>query len=448
MTNTVKNTNETPNGLLSNGRGTVLLLLVLVYTFNFLDRQILAILAPDIQKEMNLDDGALGLLLGFPFALFYAIMGLPVAYIADRKDRTWIMTIALTIWSAMTAACGFAQNLVQLSIARMLVGVGEAGGVAPAYSLLSDYFPKEQRARALAIYSFGIPIGSAIGIIFGAVIATLSNWRIAFVVVGLMGVLLAPIFKLLIKEPVRGGYDAPNTGVKNPSISQVIKTLITKPSFWTLAIGASFSSMMGYGLFAWLPAFFVRSYGDVLPQFMSWVPDFLVPAKAGAKLFAGYYYGSVVLIGGIIGIFLGGIVSDKMGAANKSAYALVPAIAFTIAIPFFFIGIFTKSLAVTFFVMLIPTALSLVWLGPVLAAFQHIVKPNMRATASALFLLINNLIGIGLGTYVIGLISKNLAPIYGTESLRYSIMYGTVFYAVAAILMFVSAKLLPKDWEE
>lgn len=435
------------DALFANGRGIVLFLLVLVYTFNFLDRQILAILAPDIQKEMHLDDGALGLLLGFPFAVFYAVLGLPVAYFADRKDRTWIMTIALTIWSAMTAACGMAQNIFQLTIARMLVGVGEAGGVAPAYSLISDYFPQKQRARAMAIYSFGIPIGSAIGIIFGAVIATLSNWRIAFITVGILGVILAPIFRALIKEPVRGGHDL-NASKTNATIGEVIKVLVTKPSFWTLAIGASFSSMMGYGLFAWLPTFFVRSFGDALPQFMSWMPDFLIPANAGAKLYAGYFYGTIVLIGGIIGIFLGGAISDKMGGANKSAYALVPAIAFLICIPFFFICTFTNSLGLVFFLMLIPTALSLTWLGPVLAAFQHIVKPNMRATASALFLLINNLIGIGLGTYLIGLISKSLAPIYGNESLRYSIMVGTAFYACASILMFISAKFLPKDWEE
>lgn len=434
--------------LFSNGRGIVLFLLVLVYTFNFLDRQILSILAPDIQKELGLDDGALGLLMGLPFALFYAVLGIPVAYYADRTSRTWIMTIALTIWSAMTALCGMAQNLFQLTIARMFVGVGEAGGVAPAYSLISDYFPPHQRARALGIYSFGIPIGSAVGIIFGAVIATILDWRAAFLIVGVLGILLAPIFRLLIKEPVRGAYDSQKQKTEPAKVSEVIKVLISKPSFWTLSIGASFSSMMGYGLFAWLPAFFVRSYGDILPQFMSWIPDFLVPNGAGAKLYAGYFYGTIVLVGGIFGIYLGGVVSDKLGKADKGAYAMVPAIAFACAIPVFLIGTFTTSLTLSFFVMLIPTALSLVWLGPVLSAFQHIVKPNMRSTASALFLLINNLIGIGLGTYLIGLLSKNLAAVYGTESLRYSIMYGTSFYVVAAVLMFISSKLLAKDWEE
>ncbi len=429
-------------------RGFFLFLLVVAYTFNFLDRQIMSILATDIQAEMGLDDGALGLLLGLPFALFYATLGVPVAYLADRSDRSWIMTIAIALWSAATALCGMAQNLFQLTVARMLVGVGEAGGVAPAYSLISDYYEPEKRARALAIYSFGIPIGSAIGIVFGAVIATLLDWRSAFIIMGILGVAFAPIFRFFIKEPKRGAFDKKTAITEPAKAREVLKTLVKKPSFWTLAIGASFSSMMGYGLFAWVPALLIRSYGPELQDFMSWVPNFLIPEGAGVKLYAGYFYGLIVLVGGIIGIFLGGFFSDKYGVKNKSAYALVPAIAFTICVPVLLFGLYTKSIALAFFVMLVPTALSLVWLGPVLAAFQHIVQPNMRATASAFFLLLNNLIGIGLGTYLIGLMSKNLAVVYGDESLRYSIMYGTSFYLIAALLMFLSAKLLPKDWEE
>lgn len=429
-------------------RGFFLFLLVVAYTFNFLDRQIMSILATDIQAEMGLDDGALGLLLGLPFALFYATLGVPVAYLADRSDRSWIMTIAIALWSGATALCGMAQNLFQLTVARMLVGVGEAGGVAPAYSLIADYYEPEKRARALAIYSFGIPIGSAIGIIFGAVIATILDWRSAFIIMGILGILFAPIFRFFIKEPKRGGFDKKTAITQPAKAMEVLKTLAKKPSFWTLAIGASFSSMMGYGLFAWIPALLIRSYGPELQQFLSWMPSFLIPEGAGVKLYAGYFYGMIVLIGGIIGIFLGGVFSDKYGVKSKGAYALVPAIAFSVCVPVLLFGLYTKSITLAFFVMLVPTALSLVWLGPVLAAFQHIVQPNMRATASAFFLLLNNLIGIGLGTYLIGLMSKNLAAVYGEESLRYSIMYGTSFYVVAAVLMFVSARLLPKDWEE
>lgn len=429
-------------------RGLVLFLLVLVYTFNFLDRQILSILSPEIQKELGIGDAQLGLMRGVSFAIFYSILGVPIAYMADRYNRTWIVTISLTIWSAMTALCGVAQNFTQLFFARMFVGVGEAGGVAPAYSIIADYFPKERRARALAIYSFGIPIGSAVGIIFGAVITTILNWRAAFIIVGILGLVLAPIFRLFMREPKRGGFDSVGAKTEAPKVMDVVKVLVSKPSFWTLSLGASCSSMMGYGLFAWLPTFFVRSYGDVLPQTLSWLPSFLIPANAGPILYAGYFYGMMVLVGGIIGIWLGGQVSDYLGKKSKGAYALVPAIAFLVALPFFALGTISDNLMISFFIYIIPTALGLVWLGPVLSAFQHIVPPNMRSTASALFLLINSLIGIGLGDYLIGQMSDLLRAQYGIESLRYSIMYGTSFYVLAAILMFISSKLLPKDWEE
>lgn len=440
-------TTDSKTSIGTASRTLVLFLLVVVYTFNFLDRQILAILSPAIQKELGLSDSQLGLMRGVSFAIFYSTLGVPIAYLADRMSRTWIMTIALTVWSAMTALCGMATNFWQLFLSRMMVGVGEAGGVAPAYSLISDYFEPEKRARALAIYSFGIPIGSAVGIIFGAVITTILDWRAAFIIVGIMGVILAPIFRLLIKEPKRGAFDGAKADAKPAKITEVLRVLMSKPSFWTLSIGASCSSMMGYGLFAWLPTFFLRSYGDVLPQALAWVPDFLIPPNPKPLLYAGYYYGLMVLIGGVIGIWLGGQISDRIGKAKKSAYALVPAASFLLAMPFFILGTFTNNLMLSFFVYIIPTALGLVWLGPVLSAFQNIVPPNMRATASAIFLLINNLIGIGLGDFLIGLMSDTLKAQYGAESLRYSIMSGTVFYVLASILLFFASKTLEKDWE-
>lgn len=440
-------TTDSKTSIGTASRTLVLFLLVVVYTFNFLDRQILAILSPAIQKELGLSDSQLGLMRGVSFAIFYSTLGVPIAYLADRMSRTWIMTIALTVWSAMTALCGMATNFWQLFLSRMMVGVGEAGGVAPAYSLISDYFEPEKRARALAIYSFGIPIGSAVGIIFGAVITTILDWRAAFIIVGIMGIALAPIFRMLIKEPKRGAFDGIKADTKPAKIGEVLKLLMSKPSFWTLSIGASCSSMMGYGLFAWLPTFFLRSYGDVLPQALAWVPDFLIPPNPKPLLYAGYYYGLMVLIGGVIGIWLGGQISDRIGKAKKSAYALVPAASFLLAMPFFILGTFTNNLMLSFFVYIIPTALGLVWLGPVLSAFQNIVPPNMRATASAIFLLINNLIGIGLGDFLIGLMSDTLKAQYGAESLRYSIMSGTVFYVLASILLFLASKTLERDWE-
>lgn len=429
-------------------RAWVLAMLIIVYTFNFLDRQIIGILSIPIQAELGLSDTQLGLMRGLSFALFYSTLGVPIAMLADRTSRVWIMSIALTVWSAMTALCGMAQNFWQLFAARLMVGVGEAGGVAPAYSLLSDYFPQDRRGRAMAAYSFGIPIGSAVGIIFGGVIATVLDWRWAFIIVGLMGVAFAPLFLLTVKEPPRGRYDPPGAKTTPAPIGEVLRTLARKPSFWTLSVGAASSSMMGYGLFAWLPAFFVRSWGERLGEALAWLPDWMVPEGAGPLLFAGYFYGAIVLIGGVLGIWLGGQLGDRFAGRGKGAYALVPAIAFVATVPFFVVGMLGNSILLSFFVFLVPTALGLAWLGPVLAAFQGIVPPNMRATASAVFLLINNLIGIGLGDLLLGAMSDGLAARFGEESLRYSILAGTSFYIIAAILLFISARLIDRDWEQ
>ena len=408
-------------------RAIVLLMLVLVYTFNFIDRQIVGILAVPIKADLGLTDTQLGLMGGLAFALFYTLLGIPIAMLADRSNRTTIMTVALVIWSAMTALCGFAQNFLQLFLARLGVGVGEAGGVAPAYSLIADYFPSEQRARALAVYSFGIPLGSALGIFFGGLIASLIDWRTAFVAVGIAGIVLAPAFKLLVPEPARGRYDATGASARPASIGEVFRVLVTKRSFWGLSLGASASSMMGYGLFFWLPSFFVRSHDLTLLQ-------------------ASLYYASILLVGGIAGIWLGGWAADKFGA-KRSNYAKIPAVAFLFTVPFYIAAVTTSSLTLAFCLFLVPTALGLVWLGPILSAIQHVVPSGMRATASAVFLFVNNLIGIGLGSVALGALSDGLSSRFGDDSLRYAILAGTVFYLVAAGMFLLSARRLERDWE-
>ncbi len=427
-------------------RAYVLFILVVVYTFNFIDRQIVGILAVPIKSDLALSDTQLSLMGGLAFALFYTFLGIPIAMLADRTSRTWIMTAALAIWSAMTAACGFAQNFLQLFLARLGVGVGEAGGVAPAYSLISDYFPPEKRARALSIYSFGIPVGSALGILLGGVLTSYLGWRSAFIIVGLAGLAIAPIFRLTMREPKRGGLDSAAAVTTPAKISDVVRTLVRKPSFWGLSFGAASSSMMGYGLIFWLPSFFVRSYGDALPGFFAWMPDALVPANPSPLLYSSYFYATILLLGGIAGIWLGGVMADRYGQERKGAYALVPALAFIATIPFFVIGVLAPSLWIAFPAFLVLQALSLVWLGPVLSAFQHLVQPNMRATASALFLFINNLIGIGLGNLAIGAISDRLNAQFGDESLRYAILSGIVFYIIAAGLFILTAPRLKRDW--
>lgn len=428
----------------SRYRYVVLAMLILVYTLNFLDRQILGILAKPIKEEFGLSDGQFGLMSGLAFALLYTTLAIPIAWLADRFSRVWIMTTALALWSGFTALCGFAGGFSQLFLSRMGVGIGEAGGVAPAYSMLADYFPKHQRARALAAYAFGIPLGTAAGTLVGGLLAVHFGWRTAFIAVGVLGVLLAPVFRLIVRDPRRGGADmaaGDTTTVQAPAapLGEVIKVLAKKPSFWLLSFGAASSSVCGYGVALWLPSFFMRSLGLTLAQ-------------------TAWYYSGIAFFGGLVGIWLGGAVADRLGAKSKGGYPLTPAIAFLISVPCFLLAMNSGSLvggmgggaalALAFFIFLIPTGLNLAWLGPITAAVQHLAPAPMRTTASALFLLINNLLGIAIGTYYFGLVSDLLKPVFGTESLRWSIYTGMGFYLVAALLFFLASRRLAKDWVE
>jgi predicted MFS family arabinose efflux permease len=407
----------------------VLGILVVVYTLNFVDRVVLGVLVPPIKAELNLTDTQLGLLGGTAFALFYTALGIPIGWLADRVNRVWIISLALALWSAFTAACGLAQSFSQLFLARLGVGVGEAGGVAPSYSMVSDYFPPAHRGRALAIYACGIPIGSALGLLFGGLIATWINWRIAFFIVGGAGLLAAPVLKLLVREPARGALDAP--GARSnvaPRVGDVLRLLMRKPSFWGLSLGGASSSIMAYGALFWLPSFFVRSYGMSLVE-------------------VSVFYGALTLIGGVAGIWLGGVLADHYGAARRSAYALVPALAFLLTVPFYAFGVLSPALTWASVIFVFPVALALVWLGPTTAAIQHLVRPEMRAMASAIFLFVNNLIGLGCGTLLIGALSDAMTARFGIDALRYAILAGTGFYALAALLFYLSSKRLERDWE-
>jgi MFS family permease len=411
-------------------RSYVLAILVLVYIFNFIDRQIVGILAIPIKAELHLSDSQLGMMGGLAFALFYTLLGIPIARLADTVSRIRIMSVALALWSVMTALCGFTHSFAQLFMARVGVGVGEAGGVAPAYSLICDFFPPKERARALSVYSFGIPIGGAAGIVLGGFITSLMSWRMAFFIVGLAGLLITPILRLTIVEPERGALDpknADNDGAAKPTLPEVIAVLARTPSFWGLSLGAASASMMGYGLFFWAPSFLVRSFHMSL-------------------LHASLIFGALVLLGGLLGIWSGGALADRYGEKRRAMYALIPAIAFVATVPFYFAGMLSTTLWISFIVLLVPTALGLAWLGPVLAAIQHLVPNNMRATASALFLFINNLIGIGLGTTLLGVVSDAMRVRFGAESLRYAILSGTGFYLIAAAFLVFAARHLRADW--
>lgn len=405
--------------------GLVLAMLLVVYIFNFLDRMLLSILAAPIQTDLKLSDGQMGLLGGLAFAALYSTLAVPLASLADRTGRSRVIAWSLAVWSAFTALCGAAAGFWQIFLARLGVGIGEAGGVAPSYAVIGDWFAPERRATALAVYSLGIPLGSAFGLLAGGYIAQEVNWRVAFVTIGLAGIVLAPLFALLVKD--RPGALSSLPVDPPPPLAATFRLLAAKPSFWLLSFGAAAGSSIGYGISFWLPSFVQRSFG--LGLFDS-----------------ALFLSGVLLIGGIAGVLAGGRLADRLGQGDRAWYAWLPAIAYLASAPLWAAGVSNSSLAFAFVLLLVPQGLSYVWLGPVLTAVQNLAEPAARATASALFLLINNLIGLAAGIYVLGALSDALAPAYGAESLRMAILWGLGFYVVAAVLMALAGKWLRRDW--
>jgi predicted MFS family arabinose efflux permease len=401
----------------------LLSLLLLAYIFNFLDRQILGILAQPIKADLDLTDTEFGAVGGLAFALLYSLLGVPLAYLADRTSRSAVIAGSLAVWSALTALCGTTMGYWQLFLYRLGVGVGEAGGVAPSYALIADYFPPGQRARALAVFSLGVPIGLASGTLIGAYLASAIDWRAAFLVMGIAGILLAPVLKYFVRDR------APSLGpgTTTAPLRQVFPILARKRTFWLMALASSASSLCGYGLALWIPSVLIRSFGLDLVQ-------------------TGQFFASLLLVGGTAGVFAGGWLADRLGTGDRRWYARLPAIAWLISAPTFVAGLLAPNLLVAWPILLIPNALNILWLAPVTTAVQHLVPQQMRATASACFLLINNLIGLGAGPLLIGRLSDALRQSYGVESLRYAAVACTAFYFVAAALMWLASRRLPHDW--
>jgi predicted MFS family arabinose efflux permease len=399
----------------------VLALLLLTYIFNFLDRQILGILAKPIQADLQLTDTEFGAVGGLAFALLYSVLGIPLGYLADKTSRSGVIAGSLALWSAFTALCGTAAGFTQLFLYRLGVGIGEAGGVAPSVALISDYFPPDRRARAIAIYYLGVPIGLAVGTLIGAYLAALVSWRAAFLVMGLAGILLAPIVRLVVRDRPR------SSDATQAPLSSVFPTLARKPAFWLLAFASSVSSICGYGLALWTPSVLMRSFGLGL-----------VPTAN--------FLSSLLLIGGCAGVFAGGWFADRLGKADRGWYARLPAIAWIIAAPAWAIGLFAPNLWVAWLLLLVGNALNILWLGPVTTAVQHLVPQRMRSTASASFLLINNFIGLGVGPLLMGRLSQQLKASHGVDSLRDAAAVCLVFYLLAAALMLLSIRPLRAAW--
>lgn len=403
-----------------------LVLLLVVYVFNFVDRQILSILAQPIKAELNLTDAQLGWLGGFAFAFVYTVLGIPAALMAQKLGRVRLITAALLVWSAATAACGLATSWFTLALGRFGVGVGEAGGVAPSQSLISDLYPPAHRARAMAVFSLGVPLGSGLGIMFGGLLAATFDWRHAFVTIGLAGVVFAPLFFFGTRR-----HDVQTQTDRVPALDR-LRRLMRNRSLWLISLGASLSSVIGYGLMFWLPSVFMRSFKATLVS-------------------ASFSFGLIVLIGGAIGILSGGFVADRLGAKSPRAFVLVPAAAYLLCIPAYGVVLMMPGFAFDtgagFVLLILAQALGLVWMGPVLASLHHVVEAPDRALASAVFLFVTNLIGLGFGSWIMGLISDYLSYNYAANALKMAATGGLVFYGLGAGCFLLTALTLKSDWK-
>ncbi len=414
----------------------VLILLTIVYGFNFIDRQIVGILAPFIQEDLSLTNTELGLLIGLAFAIFYTTVAIPIAWLADRYNRVNILSIALATWSGFTALTGLATNFVQIGLARMGVGIGEAGGSPPSHSIISDMYPKEERASALGVYAMGIPIGvMAAYFVTAALIGASSdevNWREIFVFLGVSGILLAIIVKLVIREPVRGAMEFNDQReIAKPPFVESLKTLLRIPAWWAMCFGIAFGSFVSYSK----SAFHTKYLVTLDPSF-----DFQ----------------TLVIILGIIngityagGAFFGARLADKWGKRDIRAYGWLPAISITLCLP---IGIAAwwsptveMNLIFTSFFLLFMG----IYLGPSFAIAQTLAPIHMRAMSTALFFFILNMIGLGLGPSISGWMIDLYNANYGNvESIRYAMTVTSLMFIPSIISFLIVARKLPKDWAD
>ena len=400
--------------------------LVVVYTFNFIDRQILSILLEPIKQDLGLSDSALGMLTGFAFALFYATLGIPIARFADRSNRRNLIAWALAIWSAMTAVSGLAQNFWHLLLARIGVGVGEAGCSPPAHSMLADYFPTENRATALGIYSLGIPFGILFGFIAGGWLNEFFGWRVAFFIVGVPGLLLAILVRFTLREPPRGMAEGRVADEEQPTIMETFRFLWSKRSFRHMAVGGGLTAFVGYGVITWVPSFLIRSYGMSTGD-------------------VGTYLGLILGIPGGIGIALGGYLADRYGARDTRWYLWIVSAALIASMPLFF-GVYLSNTALASLMFLIlPILLGNFYQATTFSQTQGLVSLRMRSVAAAVLLFILNMIGLGAGPQTVGILSDILQPSSGDESLRYALLILSTVQIWAAYHYYQAGKSLKED---
>lgn len=404
----------------------MLWLLLIVYCLNFLDRQIINILAEPIKADLKLSDTQLGLLAGPAFALFYAILGIPIARYADRPttNRVTLISVSLALWSAMTALCGLAQNFVQLLFARIGVGVGEAGCTPAAHSLISDVVAPEKRASAISFYGLGVPVGTLLGLVIGGVVNDLYGWRIALMLVGVPGVLMALLLPLALREPRRLGLVpgiAVAAGPPPLPLRAAMAEIFASRAYLLLLIAASFAAFLSYGKGLWTISLFIRSHG-------------LSTTEVGVA-------GAVVLgLAGAVGTWLGGWVADRFGQVNRRHILTLPAIGMAVAAPIQFLGYGAPDWRVALLLIVIPTMLNAAYYGPTYSSVQGLVRREVRAVAASIMLFGQNLIGLGLGPLLFGVLSDALLPYAGTDSVRW-VLFGAAWLGLIPAFFFWRASL-------
>ena len=415
-------------------RTVVLILLTVVYSFNFIDRQIVGILAPFIQKDLNITNTELGLLTGTYFALFYTFIAIPIAWLADRYNRVNIVSIALATWSGFTALFGLAGNYLQISLARMGVGIGEAGGSPPSHSIISDLYSKEERASALGVYSMGIPFGvMAAYLVTASLIGSSSDavdWRRIFVILGLAGIALALVVRLVIREPQRGSMEMEQVAkVKQPPFLESLKTLLSIPSWWGMCFGIAFGSFVAYAFAA-----FQTKYLLLLDPTYDFKLLLIILGIMNGTTYAG-------------GTFIGARIADRWGAKNIKAYGWLPAIAVILTFPLGVLCFWVPSVNLHLILVTALLFFSGIYFGPCFAIAQTLAPINQRAMSTALFFFILNMIALGGGPtfagWLIDFFKTDASELHAT---RLSMTF-TYLVLIPSIVSFVLvSKILPRDW--
>lgn len=419
-----------------------LTVLLVIYILNFLDRQIVAILAEPIKHDLGLADWQLGVMTGLAFAVFYTVLGIPIARYAETGHRPRIIASAAAVWSLFTIACGYTQNFVQLVLCRIGVGVGEAGCTPPAHSLISDYTPREKRASALAYYSLGTPIGGLVGMAMGGLIADAWGWRAAFLVAGAPGLLMALVAATTLTEPRRRlAADLAARRAERPSFKEAMAEIRGKRTFWLIAFAAAIKAFIGYGAAAFLAPFFFRNHAVELEGIAAGF-------GLGVMGFLGIALGIVLGVTGAIGTYMGGFLADRYGARDLRAYVAIPAVSTFMGIPFYIGGLLVDSAWTALVLFAFPPVLNTLWYGPGYAAVQGLVRPQNRATATAVLLFLINLIGLGLGPLGVGAVSDFISGPMGlgtAEGVRWSLMIFIMFGAVASALFWMARRTIREE---